>query len=132
MATYNIAQRPLELLGGYQLCAQFDIDFAETPLKAGDILQFGTIEAQAMITGCLVEVLTAGAGTADVGTASAPQGFFTALDLATPAVTRSAGTILDSRTQAERVVEMVVSADVDTGTCRFYVEYDQTELVDMA
>tara|TARA_R110001632_G_scaffold5144_4_gene20976 strand:- start:1270 stop:1668 length:399 start_codon:yes stop_codon:yes gene_type:complete len=131
MATINVAQRPLELLGGYQLCAQFDIDFAKNPLKAGDVLVFGLLEKNALITGSVVEVLTAGAGTADVGSGAVPVGLFTALDLATPAITRSAGALLDTRNAGEVSLQLTASADVDAGTARFYVEYDQTELVEI-
>jgi hypothetical protein len=130
MATYNIAQRPLELLGGYQQCAQFDIDFSETPLEASDVLQFGIIEAEAMITGCLIEVLVAGTGLADIGTATTPAGLFDDIDLSATVVTRSVGAILDSRTQAESVLQLVPAGAETAGKIRIYVEYNKTELVD--
>ena len=132
MATINTAQRPLELLGGYQYCAQFDIDFSETPLAIADVLEFGIIEKEAMITGALIEVLEAGTGLADIGTASAPAGLFDDIDLSATGVTRSAGTILDSRTQAERLFQLVPASANATGKVRIYIEYNSTELVDIA
>lgn len=127
------ASAPTKLLGGYSTWAENVLDFSETGVSSGDVVQAIKIPSGAQVIRVITECLTAegGVATANIGDGADVDGYDAAVDMnATAGLILGNGAYLGGgkRYSADDTLDFIPSADLDTCKVRIMAEMIFPEL----